>query len=186
MRNPSLPKIVTFFQNSGISQNSDTNFGLTKMSLLWVGTVYKALVFIYFPCFLKLYLCLFFLFRYPSNPVSIPIYLYKNCKIFDLSSFSQICRMKLFNRIWRFTLRLKNWKFFYQKQKIIKIAKFYCFNFWAWSLFSIFWAFDSLVNRLNNQNRPPVPQQMPQQPFPLFVTWKITSNGQLVHLDSIT
>jgi|ERR1712227_183477 len=41
------------------------------------------------------------------------------------------------------------------------------------------YAFDSLVNRLNNQNRPPVPQQMPQQPFPLFVTWKITSNGHL-------
>ena len=44
MRNPPLPEISTFSSNKHFSLKNRTFFGLTKMCLLWVGTVSKQLV----------------------------------------------------------------------------------------------------------------------------------------------
>lgn len=35
----------------------------------------------------------------------------------------------------------------------------------------------TLVNRLNGQPSPPIPADFPTEPYPLFVTWKTSSNG---------
>jgi len=41
------------------------------------------------------------------------------------------------------------------------------------------YAFDSLRSKLTNQPDPTVPIDFPTQGYPLFVTWKFTSNGHL-------
>ncbi|CBY14241.1 unnamed protein product, partial [Oikopleura dioica] len=43
----------------------------------------------------------------------------------------------------------------------------------------VVYAFDSLINRLNGQPSPPIPADFPTEPYPLFVTWKTSSNGYL-------
>ena len=40
------------------------------------------------------------------------------------------------------------------------------------------YAFDSLISKLTNQPEPEVPLDFPTRGYPLFVTWKFTSNGQ--------
>ena len=44
--------------------------------------------------------------------------------------------------------------------------------------FMAVYAFDSLICKLSNDSRPALPPMMPAQPYPLFVTWKITRNEQ--------
>lgn len=46
--------------------------------------------------------------------------------------------------------------------------------------YMVCYAFDSLVNKLSQYQRPETPAAMPREPYPLFVTWKITKNGQYV------
>ena len=40
------------------------------------------------------------------------------------------------------------------------------------------YAFDCLIAKLKGKNSPQVPADFPVQPYPLFVTWKVTSNEQ--------
>ena len=44
--------------------------------------------------------------------------------------------------------------------------------------FMVKYAFDSLVHKLSNFDRPDIPESMPRDAYPLFVTWNVTKNGQ--------
>ena len=44
--------------------------------------------------------------------------------------------------------------------------------------FMVCYAFDSLIHKLQRYQPPEIPHDMPRDPYPLFVTWKITKNDQ--------